>query len=110
MERDFWKNELKWFVVPHPEFSENNDQGDEIYTPKRSYKIILHFTGLPDIQGEYLNLIINFNSDRFIILHNRSNEQVTRLLWSSLSGFSLNALAVNNEPKARLYLFPTKKD
>lgn len=90
MIQDFWKNKLTPFVSKHPYF-EGVDPIEEIFTPKKGLKIRFWFEGGIQIEGEYNQLEINYNSPDILILAQRNEviENIFRIPWVRLISFEL---------------------
>ena len=94
MEQNFWKQKLSAFIVEHPLFLnpeiEENEQED-IFTPREGLKIRFWFDGNLQIEGEYGTLEINFNSFDILVLSKRSDklDNIFRIPWNRLISFEL---------------------
>lgn len=100
MEQEFWKNELKFFVVKHP-FFVGGDSEENIYTPRENLKIRFWFEGNLQIEGSYNELEINYNSPDLLVLAKRNVEvdNIFRVPWSRLISFEL---IIGNEANQKL--------
>ena len=90
MEQEFWKKELKYFLVGHPFFKES-DSEEEMFTPRDGLKIRFWFEGNLQIEGEFNKLEINYNSPDLLILAKRSEgvQNIFRIPWNRLISFEL---------------------
>ncbi|MBA4409066.1 MAG: hypothetical protein Q8S54_18110 [Bacteroidota bacterium] len=90
MEQDFWKKQLKYFIVKHPNFQGDQIE-EEIFTPYKGLKIRFWFEGNLQIEGEYGTLEINYNSPYLLVLATRSDnvDNTFRIPWNRLISFEL---------------------
>lgn len=75
---EFWKKELKFFTVRHPQFSSPNvapEEEEQIFTPKEGYLIRFWIEGNLQIIGGNLNLEINFNNPELLVLSLKDIDQ-----------------------------------
>jgi hypothetical protein len=86
----FWKQELKWFLVKHPFFEKTTEK---IYTPKKGLSIRFWIEGNLQIEGVFEKLEINYNNPKFLVLATRENEcdRIFRVQWNRIIAFELFA-------------------
>jgi hypothetical protein len=106
----FWKQELKWFLVKHPFFEKNPEK---IYTPKKGLSIRFWIEGNLQIEGVFENLEINYNNSKLLVLATRGNEgdRIFRVQWNRIVAFELFAgKDATDEIKKLLNISPVRKN
>ena len=102
----FWKNKLKFFIVPHPKFEQTDE---EIFTPIKGLKIRFWIEGNLQVEGIYENLQINYNSIDCLVLSlndSESNQANTfRIPWKRIILFELVTNENTDEELLKLISF-----
>lgn len=109
---DFWKNELKFFIVSHPDFKKTDEQ---VFTPKKGLKIRFWIEGNLQIDGIYKFLHINYNSNTCLILSLKdsksSQSNIFRIPWEKIITFELVTNEDNtDELKKLMQINPNQKN
>ena len=88
MEKDFWKNKLRFFLTEHP-FFENTEE--DVLTPQQGLKIRFWVEGNLQIEGVYDDLEINYNDPDLLILAKRNEglNDIFRIPWHRVICFEL---------------------